>query len=542
MFTVCPKCALTLVVTAADLKVAQGYVRCGRCSNVFNAIVALSEDRGGQAGSGASSASTTIIRKAPSIQDDPPHDPLSDTGETEAIYAEPQPDPAGVKFQEVFVEPEVFVNRPAARAPSPPAPATAPSSPQAGARAAGAPPKAAPPAKAAAPRPGVPMPPLPTPPQRFDDDSEIPESALEFNPTATDVTKVFVEAAPTRKIDMTGSHEKIVLKAEDEPAAPAAPTRSAAPESAPAAARAPAATSTPAPSRAGAPQRDPSRAAQRDAEDLQIDHELRSLAAKLDATGSMPALRRSAAPDRGLASAGSPYNSADEPGNVALKGAKTKRAASSAEPADVIPEPDDVGAAAAVEELTGPQPSRGRRIAWISGIAALGVVLGAQAIHHNRNDLATNPRFNRPLTRFYAAIGAPLMPNWNLASYDVRQLGASTAQGDSKGQGDSNGSGNLTVRASLKNSADQPLPLPLLRITVQDRYGNRIATRDVPPTGYMPGAVPEGAHLGVGQRVDAEMTFKDPGRDAVGFEIDACLPKATGGIACANDSAAAPAH
>ena len=45
MFTVCPKCALTLVVTAADLRVAQGYVRCGRCSNVFNALARLSDDR-----------------------------------------------------------------------------------------------------------------------------------------------------------------------------------------------------------------------------------------------------------------------------------------------------------------------------------------------------------------------------------------------------------------------------------------------------------------------------------------------------------------
>src|SRR6476661_6767151 len=45
MFTVCPKCALTLVVTAQDLRVAQGYVRCGRCSNVLNALARLSEDR-----------------------------------------------------------------------------------------------------------------------------------------------------------------------------------------------------------------------------------------------------------------------------------------------------------------------------------------------------------------------------------------------------------------------------------------------------------------------------------------------------------------
>ena len=45
MFTVCPKCALTLVVTAADLRVAQGHVRCGRCSSVFNALARLTEER-----------------------------------------------------------------------------------------------------------------------------------------------------------------------------------------------------------------------------------------------------------------------------------------------------------------------------------------------------------------------------------------------------------------------------------------------------------------------------------------------------------------
>src|SRR5215475_5162311 len=45
MFTVCPKCALTLVVTAADLRVAQGYVRCGRCSSVFNALARLTDER-----------------------------------------------------------------------------------------------------------------------------------------------------------------------------------------------------------------------------------------------------------------------------------------------------------------------------------------------------------------------------------------------------------------------------------------------------------------------------------------------------------------
>ena len=43
MITLCPKCKLSLSVTAADLRVAQGQVRCGRCTAVFNALASLQE-------------------------------------------------------------------------------------------------------------------------------------------------------------------------------------------------------------------------------------------------------------------------------------------------------------------------------------------------------------------------------------------------------------------------------------------------------------------------------------------------------------------
>src|ERR1700753_1978230 len=73
MFTVCPKCALTLVVTAADLRVAQGYVRCGRCSNVFNALARLSEDR--QAAAPATSSPDPAPVPAPEAAPPPPAPP-----------------------------------------------------------------------------------------------------------------------------------------------------------------------------------------------------------------------------------------------------------------------------------------------------------------------------------------------------------------------------------------------------------------------------------------------------------------------------------
>jgi hypothetical protein len=47
--------------------------------------------------------------------------------------------------------------------------------------------------------------------------------------------------------------------------------------------------------------------------------------------------------------------------------------------------------------------------------------------------------------------------------------------------------------------------------------------------------MPDSSYLAGGQRIDAEMGFVDPGANAVGFEIDACLPASGGGVICAND-------
>ena len=62
MFTICPKCTLTLVVTTVDLRAGQGYVRCGRCANVFNALIALRE--GEPNGSTSDTAQRRLLRKS----------------------------------------------------------------------------------------------------------------------------------------------------------------------------------------------------------------------------------------------------------------------------------------------------------------------------------------------------------------------------------------------------------------------------------------------------------------------------------------------
>jgi predicted Zn finger-like uncharacterized protein len=430
MFTVCPKCALTLVVSAADLRVAQGYVRCGRCSNVFNAIVGLSDDRQKAA---AKAAINAPQRQAPAAAAPPPPPPppppqpepepeieietddTATTGENEALYAEPEPLDV------------------------------------------------------------------------------VPDSALEFNPASTDVSHVFV--AGESNDERSGTFETIVLRADEEESLELVEAEE------------------PAEEEEAAPEEPP--------EDEYVDNDLRSLAARIDAeAATAPKAPRPASPRPGAGQPPPRFVSESEHG-VEARAAQTVAARQSAR-----------AAAAVAESLAPPAKPAPDATTYVWPAAAVFalLLLAVQVVHHYRHDLATDPRFNRTLTSLYAKLGVPLVPRWDLTSYEVRQLGASTGA-ETRGQ--------LLVRASLKNSAAHSLPLPLLRVIVQDRYGNRIASRDVAPRAYVPGAVPESALLGPGQRLDAEMVFVDPGQQAVGFEIDACLPSPEGPITCANDIIAA---
>jgi len=164
-------------------------------------------------------------------------------------------------------------------------------------------------------------------------------------------------------------------------------------------------------------------------------------------------------------------------------------------------------------------------LAWLLGAGALVVALALQIVNHYRDALAANPALSGPLTTAYSALGVKLAPRWNIHAYDVRQLGASVAGAPA---------GEIVVRASVKNSANRAQPLPLLRVTLQDRFGNRIAARDVPPHDYLPSSVAPSSLLAAGSRVDATMVFVDPGPQAVGFEIDACLRQQSGAVACAH--------
>lgn len=168
---------------------------------------------------------------------------------------------------------------------------------------------------------------------------------------------------------------------------------------------------------------------------------------------------------------------------------------------------------------------------WPRALAAtlLVAALSAQAVHFWRNDLARHPAAGPWVLRAYESLGLPLDPPADLAAFDLRQWGATS---------DATQPDRLRLRASIVNRAAFAQPYPLLRLSLQDRFGNTIGVRDVEAADYLPGGAASTARLlAPGQRADAEIVFVDPGRDAVGYELDLCLP-AGDGVRCASPAVA----
>jgi predicted Zn finger-like uncharacterized protein len=481
MFTICPKCALTLAVTAADLRVAQGYVRCGRCSSVFNALARLTEER-------------------QSASPEPSAPPVTSPAVPVSAAASPPPSPS-----------------PDAQPVASPSPSHT----------------AASPAVTAIAAPGE-------EPAAAADMDVIPEEALEFDPAKTDAESVFVQPRPDPQWEAATGSFKAMVAANQEPVLELEPDGLVEVEidsgflsaiiqaDARGATLAGAPTPTPTPTPAATPVPTPAPASE--VTPAPVHAPVSTPAASRPAPARTPGLRHAVPHARPSQDADRRLDfereSLPEPHPESVQVLPRAQLRERAAPADA----DAADALDAVDSADAEEPGIERLpYLWPLGIAAAVVLLFAQILNHYRDDLAASARFNHPLTALYRSLGVTLNPHWDLHAYDVRQLGASV---------DPANAGHITVRASIKNAGPQPQPLPLLRVTLQDRFGNRIAARDVQPQLYVPGAVPATALLGAGQRIDAEMAFVDPGASAVGFELDACLPASGGGVACANDATA----
>jgi hypothetical protein len=190
-------------------------------------------------------------------------------------------------------------------------------------------------------------------------------------------------------------------------------------------------------------------------------------------------------------------------------------------------------ATATAEELQEPFQTarRADRAGWLMAASfGLAALLVLQVAYRHAAALTEVPLLGPAMAGVQSRLGSGRAPDWDVGAYELQQRGV-VAEPDA--------AGTLTVRASIRNSGRKAQPAPTLRLTLLDRFGNRVASRDLRPGEYAgaANAVPEGAILHPGQRLDAEVSVLDPGGETVGFELDACLTRSDGSTACAAELA-----
>ena len=190
-------------------------------------------------------------------------------------------------------------------------------------------------------------------------------------------------------------------------------------------------------------------------------------------------------------------------------------------------------ATATAEELQEPFQTarRADRTGWLMAASfGLAALLVLQVAYRHATALTEVPLLGPAMAGVQSRLGSGRAPDWDVGAYELQQRGV-VAEPDA--------AGTLTVRASIRNSGRKAQPAPTLRLTLLDRFGNRVACRDLRPGEYAgaANAVPEGAMLQPGQRLDAEVSVLDPGGETVGFELDACLTRSDGSTACAAELA-----
>ena len=410
MYTVCPKCALTLAVTAADLRAGQGYVRCGRCANVFNALLALSEE-----------SALTAMESPPRRDAHSPGDEDRASGTTS--------------------RPALTDNDLAAAAPSPePEPRPEPRPP------------AAPALRL------VDSPPRPLPPP------DTPEDELEV-----------------KEYRSTGTFETIVLEGDT-----FLQTEELIPQEV-------------------------------------LDSEIADVSRRAAAARDDYDYEAGVDVSMGTATSG-------EFALMAGAGGLPRELAALREATGEFRHEANLNAPASntVPELLRAPPAA-RYGKWLTaGSVLLALTLGVQAINHWRNDLATHAGWYGPLSQIAARFGEPLRPNWDLNSYDVRQLGATVDGGDQHA---------LRVRLSLANHGAQSQAMPLLRLTLLDRFGKAVSSGELQPAQYLPAAMRGQQFIARDQRIDTEVRVQDQSQQASSFELDVCIAAAGGGVRCAGDTA-----
>ncbi|MBW7930971.1 MAG: DUF3426 domain-containing protein [Gammaproteobacteria bacterium] len=168
-------------------------------------------------------------------------------------------------------------------------------------------------------------------------------------------------------------------------------------------------------------------------------------------------------------------------------------------------------------------PSRAHAGRWFIASLVAALLLAGQLLHHYRDDLAAGPFWGESVRNLYDRLGMPLYPNWPLDAYEI---------GSRKAQVENPAQAALDIAAEIAVTGNQPVGLPLLRVTLLDRWSNIAGSGVFGPEDYLAERLPAASTYAPGTLVPVRLRLQDPGDKVTGYDLDICLPSRHAGLRC----------
>ena len=159
----------------------------------------------------------------------------------------------------------------------------------------------------------------------------------------------------------------------------------------------------------------------------------------------------------------------------------------------------------------------------VSAVAVLGLLLAAQVIHHSRESLATFGFFNQTIAPVYRMLGNPVTPEWDIKGWQFEATNGNVDADET----------TLTIVSRIANRSTQPLPYPLVHVSLTDRFEDIMGSRILEPGEYLAGDLDPSRPVAPGEDFTAVITIENPSAEATGFKLNVCYRVVPGTVRCA---------
>jgi len=161
----------------------------------------------------------------------------------------------------------------------------------------------------------------------------------------------------------------------------------------------------------------------------------------------------------------------------------------------------------------------------IAGSTLLVMLLLVQVVHAYREELSTSDLFNQTFGPIYRMLGNPVTPEWDIKGWQFEATNGSVAEGENV----------LTIFSRIGNRSEQPLPYPLVHVSLTDRWEEIIGSRVLEPNEYLAGDLDPSKPVVPGDNFTAVITVEEPSVDATGFKVNVCYRVSPGRVRCATE-------